>query len=400
MRKFAFASYLMYFLAGLVVTTIGAIMPQLLGHYNLSYTEGGTLVFIGSIGFLIGVPLSAYMMHRFGEKVTLAISALVIAVTQGMMLTLPQYSWITVLNFFNSLSVSAIEVVVAALVMERFVSRRAVTMSYLEVSFGLGALGMPVFASGFIALGHWQWVFAVTGLISLVMGIVWMRIQYSGEEESSAHQAIDAVEVAPSATVTGRHKIVLLSIFLLMIFVYCGIEGSLNNFLSSIFITYFGSSEYYASISIGAFWGAMVVGRLATGWIIRRVNYSRFLLISMSLSLLVLLAFLVFRQEWAGYLLVPLLGFTMSGVYSITMVYANHTLPGMARTVTSLITGFAGFGNAVFPVLIGYTMDRAPIQVSLMLIASYAVAFLILLLIIMGNYRKWKRTDAHEAVKA
>jgi len=82
------------------------------------------------------------------------------------------------------------------------------------------------------------------------------------------------------------------------------------------------------------------------------------------------------------------------------MVYANHTLPGMARTVTSLITGFAGFGNAVFPVLIGYTMDRAPIQVSLMLIASYAVAFLILLLIIMGNYRKWKRTDAHEAVKA
>ena len=32
----------------------------------------------------------------------------------------------------------------------------------------------------------------------------------------------------------------------------------------------------------------------------------------------------------------------MSGIYSITMVYANHTFTGSARIVTSLITGFQG----------------------------------------------------------
>ncbi|MGB8460624.1 MAG: MFS transporter, partial [Priestia megaterium] len=60
MKKFALASYALYLLGGLVITAVGAVLPQLLTHYHVSYTVGGQLVLLGSLGFLIGVPLSSF----------------------------------------------------------------------------------------------------------------------------------------------------------------------------------------------------------------------------------------------------------------------------------------------------------------------------------------------------
>ncbi|MDO7908299.1 MFS transporter [Paenibacillus sp. JX-17] len=390
MKQFTWASYALYLLAGLVITTIGSVMPQLLEHYNRSYTDGGQLVFAGSVGFMAGVPISAYILKKFGEKVTLSAACIVIALSQFAMLALPPFGWVTAINLLNSIGASSLEVVVASLMMEMFIGRRAVVMSYLEVSFGLGALLMPFVASFFIKQGSWQSSLWVTGILAAVLAVVWMRLQYR-KEETDITEGTDAAEAAPPAELSRRSKGWLLTLFLLMIFLYCGIEGSLNNFLSSIFVSYFHAAPSSASISIGLFWVAMVIGRLATGWIIRRINYSRFLMGSMLLTLVAVAALLLLDVEAAGYIFVTMLGLTLSGVYSITMVYANHSLPGMARLVTVLITGCAGFGGALFPALLGYVLDHAEPAASLWLIGSYAAGFIVLLLGVMAGYRHWSR---------
>lgn len=128
----------MYFLAGLVITTIGSVLPQILRHYEVTYTMGGQLVFWGSIGFLVGVPVATLLLNRFSEKQILALACLIIAGSQFMMWSLPPFSAMLVINFMNCLGTAAVETIVATLMMEVFVGRRAVVMSYLEVSFGLG----------------------------------------------------------------------------------------------------------------------------------------------------------------------------------------------------------------------------------------------------------------------
>jgi FHS family glucose/mannose:H+ symporter-like MFS transporter len=81
------------------------------------------------------------------------------------------------------------------------------------------------------------------------------------------------------------------------------------------------------------------------------------------------------------------MGLGMSAIYSITMVYANHTFPGMERTVTSAITAFAGIGGAMFPFVIGYAMDRyLPSQV-LWIIFVFSVILLVFFLIIYFSLR-------------
>ncbi|WP_372011128.1 sugar MFS transporter [Paenibacillus chitinolyticus] len=391
MKRFAQASYVMYFLAGLVITTIGSVLPQILRHYEVTYTMGGQLVFWGSIGFLVGVPVATLLLNRFSEKQILALACLIIAGSQFMMWSLPPFSALLVINFMNCLGTAAVETIVATLMMEVFVGRRAVVMSYLEVSFGLGALLMPVISSLLISMDLWRYSFVVTGVMALAMTGVWVVITYS-KTDLDENAAKDASNIAPPKNISARLKWLLLVFFGFMIFMYCGIEGSMNNFLSSIFISYLDAAPFLAALSVGLFWGAMVLGRLATGWIIRKVTYSRFLFISMASSLIVLAAFIVLQNIWTGYILIIALGLLLSGVYSITMVYANHTFPGLARLVTSLITGLAGLGGAVFPALIGYVMDQAGSSWALWMTVGFAVFYLLGLAVVEAVYKKTRRS--------
>lgn len=374
----------------MVITTVGSVLPELLAHYHLSYTVGGQLVFLGSAGFVVGVPFSTMLLSRLGEKTLLSLSALIVSLCQLGILFLPPVHWVFALNFINGVGAAMIETIVATLMMEVFIGRRAVAMSYLEVSFGVGALVMPVIASLLIAHDTWRFAFLVTGCLGAFLAVMWKFVSFS-KEDVDVSQSLDASMPSLPKVQSKMVKSLLLFLFVFMIFMYTGIEGSLNNFLSSIFIKYLGEIPSYASLSIGIFWVSMVIGRIATGWIIRKVTYSRYLLFSIAGTLVVLICFILLKNAMAGYALVALLGLAMSGIYSITMVFANHTLPGLARLVTGLITGFAGLGGAIFPALIGFTMDHSGIRVALWLVVGFACMFIVTLLVIFGLHVKLRR---------
>lgn len=382
MRQFTFASCALYFLTGLTAISIGSVMPELLNYYHVSYTIGGRLIFVGAMGFLTGVLLTSWLNRRFQPKPILTISALVIAFAQFSILLLPPFPLFMTLYFINSVGSAAIGIVVATMFIEVFIGRQAVAMSYLEVSFGLGAFTMPLLASFFIAHGIWRYLFVLTAVLAVVLAIVWTRISYS-------KQAVDQGEpLDASGSSDAQHplsanlKWIVLGLFALIVFLYGGLEGSLNNFMSSIFIHYLNQAAYYASISVGIFWGAMVIGRAATAIIIRKLTYSTYLLINIIGSIVSLVLFIVLKNALMGYIFVGTLGLMMSGIYSITLVYANYSIPNSAHLVTPIISGLSGLGSAIFPALTGFAIDRAGMTLTLWYIVSIATAYLIFLLVI------------------
>ncbi|MCL9637594.1 MFS transporter [Bacillus zanthoxyli] len=401
MKKFALASYALYLLGGLVITAVGSVLPQLLTHYHVSYTVGGQLVLVGSLGFLIGVPLSSFLLGRFSEMNLLTISALMIALSQIGMLLLPPFEWIIVFNFLNGIGVAALEVVVATLMMEVFIGRRAIVMSYLEVSFGLGALLMPLIASLLISQNSWRYSFFITSILALLMVVVCKMIPFKKETVSTSESGASDANSEPAPVLTKNQRWKILALFSVMIFMYAGVESSMNNFLSSIFIVYLDVIPSQATLSISVFWVAMLIGRVATGWVIRIVTYERYLFGSIGGTIVSLVLFIVLKEAVAGYILLAFLGLAMSGIYSITMVYANHTFTGSARIVTSLITGFSGLGGAVFPALIGFTMDASGITSALWYITAFACLYLLALCIIFFVQRgaKQKSNNHLQAMK-
>ncbi|MBU8688311.1 MFS transporter [Priestia megaterium] len=401
MKKFALASYALYLLGGLVITAVGSVLPQLLTHYHVSYTVGGQLVLLGSLGFLIGVPLSSFLLGSFREMNLLTIAALMIALSQIGMLLLPPFEWIIAFNFLNGIGVAALEVVVATLMMEVFIGRRAIVMSYLEVSFGLGALLMPLVASLLISQNSWRFSFFITSVLALLMVVVCKMIPFKKETVSTSESDASDASSEPAPVLAKNQRWKILALFSVMIFMYAGVESSMNNFLSSIFIAYLDVIPSQATLSISVFWVAMLIGRVATGWVIRIVTYERYLFGSIGGTIVSLVLFIVLKEAVAGYILLGFLGLAMSGIYSITMVYANHTFTGSARIVTSLITGFSGLGGAIFPALIGFTMEASGITSALWYITAFACLYLLALCIIFFVQRdaKQKANNHLQAMK-
>jgi FHS family glucose/mannose:H+ symporter-like MFS transporter len=270
--------------------------------------------------------------------------------------------------------------------MELFKGRQAIFMSRLEVAFGAGALIMPLLASILIAVHLWRFSPLLIGLFALTLAIVWQFVSIS-LQTSEEEGPMDAGSAAAPIFKGRIPKYSILMLFLFIIFIYVGIEGSINSFLPSIFSKNLNSSPYFASLSTSVFWIAMLCGRLVIGLIVRRVSYERYLLGSIVVGLVFI--FLLTQNKTLGtsYLTVFGLGLGMSAIYSITMVYANHTFPGMERTVTSAITAFAGIGGAMFPFVIGYAMDRyLPSQV-LWIIFIFSLVLLVFFLIIYISLR-------------
>lgn len=183
-------------------------------------------------------------------------------------------------------------------------------------------------------------------------------------------------------------------LFLFIILVYVGIEGSLNSFLPSIFMFNSKASPYIASLSTSALWISMLGGRLAISWIVRRISYVPYLFGSILIGCVCLLSLTQSKTIGLSFVILFGLGFGLSAIYSITMVYANHTFPGMERSVTSAVTAFAGIGGAVFPFIIGYMMDHyKPSQIVWLIFICTVLLLLLFLSIIISL--KIIRTSRH-----
>ncbi|MFC7394066.1 MFS transporter [Scopulibacillus cellulosilyticus] len=383
MKHFTWALYATYFLCGHVLIVFGSVMPQIIKHYHLSYTESGMLVFNGTAGFLLGVVIAAYLIKRIGYKKILSSISIFVAAVQFEMLLTPPFGLVYFLNFLSGVAMAVLQIVVATIIMETYVGRRAVMMSRTEVAFGLGALCMPVISSILITFDTWRHSFLVTSILAVFVAVIWQMISVPANHmDQDSAKPLDAAN-PPPRTMNRKMKKILLSLFLFMIFIYDGIETSLNNFLPSIFITHVRVVPSYASLSVSVFWIAMVIGRALTGWIVKKVTYHRFLLWSITGTICLLACFAIWRNVIFCYILLFFLGLTMSGIYSITMVFANHTFPGLIRFVTSLVTGFAGFGSALFPAILGYAMDHTNTLVSLWIITGYSCLFLFALLVLL-----------------
>jgi FHS family glucose/mannose:H+ symporter-like MFS transporter len=72
----------------------------------------------------------------------------------------------------------------------------------------------------------------------------------------------------------------------------------------------------------------------------------------------------------------------MSGVYSITLVYANHSIPNNAHLVTPTISGLSGLGAAVFPAFTGYSIDNGGMLSTLWYLVGIGFTYLFFLLVV------------------
>ncbi|QAY65748.1 MFS transporter [Paenibacillus protaetiae] len=393
MKKIIWIGSLSYFLIGLAHVVLGAVLPVLLDHYGKAYGLGGTLIFAQFAGFLGGVLLSPLINRSIGKRNGLLLAVGLLLAAEVLYSLLLPWGLLYVVAPIAGFGFGMIEAVIGTIVIAAVTSNAAVAMSRLEVLFGVGAMVMPLAASGLISLGYWRLAFLVIALFAAITFIFWWK---------SAFGEIDRVldeRVKPSAASKAQSKAkfayrgknrVMLVLFILFFFLYVGTEMSLANFLPAFLIRKLQMSEAGSALSVTCFWIAMSFARLFAGYVAEKVQYKVYLLFSCAAAAVLLMLLPLAGQVWSAFAVVALLGLAFSGVFSIALVFVSKMIVGAEEKTPSLMIASGGVGGAVLPLFTGWSMDHMEVNQSIWILALFSIG---LFLIIAAVYRSHKQTS-------
>jgi FHS family glucose/mannose:H+ symporter-like MFS transporter len=380
MNRVLFMGCLAYLLIGLAHVIIGSLLPELIEHYSINYSQGGQLIFTQFSGFLLGVLLVPWMSAKFSKRTTLLIVLIALGVSQIAYGFLPPWPLMYGIGFIAGLGFGAVEAIIGTLIIESIHEKKAVAMSRLEVFFGVGALIMPLIASWMISIGWWRFSFYIIAAMALLLALGFKLLPFGQAETHLSKKDTPATKAHSSLSYTKREAYILL-FFILFFLIYVGCEMSLVNFLPSFLIVNLNMDSAAASLSVTCFWVTMVIGRVFTGFIAEKVNYAAFLLWSCSGTVIFTFLFAFVSNSWSAFAVIMGIGLLMSGIFAIGLLYANKLLPGKIEKTTSILIASGGVGGALLPLVIGWLMDHFTANTAVYFVISGTIVLLIMSLI-------------------
>ncbi|WP_028609509.1 MFS transporter [Paenibacillus harenae] len=412
MRKLIWLGCLSYLVIGVAHVVGGSILEQLIGHYGLTYKDGGQWIMNQFLGFLVGVLFAPSLTARVGKRGAVLLAIGILTASEAAYSLLLPWGWMLAIAPLAGIGFGMTEAVVGAMIIDLAKNGKASAMSRLETFFGVGALLIPIAAAYLIQQNVWQVSFPILAAMSGITFVLWLTMSFGelddqlsyapkSAEGSQANAEIAASLAAPRADASAffgysRKALPFLLLSALFFMIYVGMEMSFSNYLPSILIERSGIGESAAASVLSLFWGTMVLGRLFAGVLADRMGYSRYLLIAtLGASAVFVLMAVMGQLSWT-LVFVGLSGLCFSGIFGIALVYANALIPGMTERTTSLLVACGGLGGAIFPRLTGWIMDQFHVQATLWYVSALVIVMLLLLavMLVLGRRRAREHREA------
>ena len=290
------------------------------------------------------------LMNKIGRKNTVLLSYAVTLV--AMVIPLIAYTFTMILIAFALLGIAntilqvAINPLLTNVVKGDKLTSTITAGQFVKAISSFSGPFIAAFAAS--ALGNWQYMFPLYGIISLLSGI-WLLATPIEE-----NQALSKASSFSSVFAILKDKSILV-LFLGIVFVV-GVDVGINTSapkilmerlgMSSIDAGY-GTSMYFAFRTVGAFIGAFVLAKFSAGKVFR---------VSI-IGVVAALVVLLFMHDKVGlFVLFAIIGFANSNIFSILFSMAIQTRADKVNEISGLMIT-ALFGGAVIPVVMGLLSD-------------------------------------------
>lgn len=369
-------SYVGFVSLGLPDTVLGAAWPALRTELGLPLDAAGLVLLLSSAGVVLSSSSSAYLRERVGTGAVLVGSTLLAA---GALLgTACSQHWLHVLAaaFVAGLGGGAIDASLNDHVARHYSARH---LSWLHACWGMGAGASPLFVASVLAAGAtWRYAYAGLALVELLLSISFWRSARAWSVMSGR-----SGRAGPPQTDARLRGPMVASV--LLFYVYGGLEVSTGLWTSSLLVETRGLSAASAGVVVGAFWGALTLGRILVGLRADTLGPARVLRAACFWALLATLVLaLPGTPAWLASAAVVGLGLALAPVYPLAM----HDTPSrfgeaLAARLVGYQVGAATLGAATLPWALGAIAAR-----SSLLLFPGLLAVLALLLSLLQRARR------------
>ena len=344
-----------FFVIYFITNIIGPLIPQFIKTYNLSLVLASflPLSFFFSYG-MFSIPAGIYL-ERYGGKIIMAIAFLTSSVGAALIIVCPGYFSFIISFFLIGTGMAILQVAINPLLRQSVSGENFAFFSIIgQLAFGSASFLSPIFYKfllenrnplgiTFFSNNPWIWiyVFFIGAIIFLLIFLYLLKIP-------SNNSKVEQFDFKTFFNFLLSKKI---TFYFFGIFCYVGIEQGINNWSSEFLYQYHLLDPEVVGVEvISSFWGNLTIGTVVSLFLVRLIDEKKLLNIY-SLSSALLILFAIHGNANFSVLSFKLLGFSISGVWSVMISLGLNSVSKNHSILTGiLLTGI--IGGAIFPFII------------------------------------------------
>lgn len=363
-------------LFGIVMISIGSILPSITQKLQLDEVQQGTIATMLPLGILVGSLFFGPIVDRFGYKLVLTISTLMILLGLegiGFASTL----WMVQCSILLiAVAGGAINGATNALGSDISTDDKSANLSLLGVFYGVGALCMPLALSALAVALPSATIIKLVGAAVAIPLVYFMVVSFPAPKQAQG---------IPLASYFKLVKEKVLILFGLVLFFQSAAEGLINNWSTSYLKGSLGEEK--ALLALLAIPIAMVATRLLLGVILRKMKPSVVLVFSILIAMAggVLLSFA--DTQLSATIALALFGVGLSAGFPVVLSYIGELYASMSGTSFSIALVIALTGNTLLNYLTGILTQKMGMSIfPYIMIAT--LALLLLTFFVASNQSK------------
>ncbi len=335
----AVSAYTGIFLFGIVIVSLGSLLPYLTEKYGLIERQGGTLASLLAFGILLGSVVFGPLTDRYSFRFPLIIAAL--SISLGMELLFIRQLRVLLDPAFMIIGFGGgmMNGITAALINEisgTDQKTRSANFSILGVFYGIGALGTPALLRLLTAHFSYEEIFKTGGLLILLPIILFLIISFPDVKHKTAFSFSVWWKMA---------KQPVLVFFGLVAFFQGSLESLANNWTTSFLSFHAGFDLQISLMLLSLFMASYTAGRLILGWLFNKISSPVIILIS--LALIASGCLLTALSETLPMIVTAyiLLGLGLAAGFPLILGYVGAACTTASGTAFSIIMTYALTGN-------------------------------------------------------
>jgi len=380
-RTLIYSAWAGIFVFGIVMAILGAILPSLFERIRFNKSEAGNLFFVMNLAMLGMSVVFGPVVDRFGYRILLAFSALLVAGAFLLFTVAPSYSILLAAALLLGLGGGGLNGGSNALTSDLNPERRSAALNLLGIFFGFGALLIPFLIGTLLGFLGINVILIIAATLSLIPFVIFLLLRFPQAKQAQGFPLRRAARVV-------RSPLLWLCGFLL--FFQSGNEFTVGGWISTYLNENFRFSPMSAALILAAYWGGMMVGRLVVSRVLVRTMRNEALILSS--AVLALAGTIIMAAAPSGLLAsvaVVMTGLGFAAIFPTTLAVAGEAFADLTGTAFSVIFMVALAGGMTAPWLAGRVANSSGLRSGFIIpVVGCAMIILIELAIIQLAGRK------------
>jgi fucose permease len=366
------------FVFGIVMAVLGAILPSLFERIKIDKAEAGGLFLFMNFAMLVTSLFFGPIVDRFGFKLFLMTSSLLVVFSFGLLAFASGYSTVIIAAVILGLGGGGLNGGTNALTNDINPGEQGSALNLLGIFFGFGALTIPFLIGTLLEWGGLARILGLAAILGIVPFVMFATQRFPHPKQPQGFPLRDAKQIAGDP---------LLWLCAFILFFQSGNEFTIGGWISTYLQEGFRLKSTAASLVLAGYWALIMAGRFAASRIVRRTGHNPLVLGSAVLSLAAAVLLVVAPAGGPAVAGVLLIGLGFAAIYPTTLATAGARFASISGTAFSFIFTVALCGGMLSPWLTGMIAKSSTLRRGLLL-PVVNCAMIVILQIVLNRISK------------